>query len=175
MARKARHRLPASESVPAFIPPPVGLGRGAQPKTDQGERLSEPKASSSSLPFSASTTGCPVAQRRGPRPSGRLLFAYFLLAKQEKVSRPPGRDPACPKHSKRPDAQRSDVPPPRRPNALISIAAYAHCARAKGVFCHHSRASRGAAEQAHSDKKLYEILTLASWVIDTGRANLLST
>jgi hypothetical protein len=26
---------------------------------------------------------------------GRLLFAYFLLAKQEKVSRQPGRDPAC--------------------------------------------------------------------------------
>jgi len=25
----------------------------------------------------------------------RLLFAYFLLAKQEKVGRPPGRDPAC--------------------------------------------------------------------------------
>ena len=27
--------------------------------------------------------------------AARLLFAYFLLAKQEKVSRPPGRDPAC--------------------------------------------------------------------------------
>ena len=39
-------------------------------------------------------TGCPVAQRRGRRQLGRLLFAYFLLAKQEKVSRPPGRDPA---------------------------------------------------------------------------------
>ena len=41
-----------------------------------------------------STAGCPVAQRRGRRQQGRLLFAYFLLAKQEKVSRPPGRDPA---------------------------------------------------------------------------------
>ena len=37
--RKARPRLP--ESAPAFVPPPVGLGRGAQPKADQGERLSE--------------------------------------------------------------------------------------------------------------------------------------
>ncbi len=101
-ARKARTRLLSfrrrPESIPdsdsALAPPPVGLRRGAQPKTDQGERLFEPKASSSSTPFSASTGGCPGAQRRGPRPSGRLLFAYFLLAKQEKVSRPPGRDPA---------------------------------------------------------------------------------
>ncbi len=30
----------------------------------------------------------------GPTNPARLLFAYFLLAKQEKVSRPPGRDPA---------------------------------------------------------------------------------
>ena len=35
------------------------------------------------------------SEAEGPGPSGRLLFAYFLLAKQEKVSRPPGRDPAC--------------------------------------------------------------------------------
>jgi hypothetical protein len=35
------------------------------------------------------------SEAQGPGPSGRLLFAYFLLAKQEKVSRPPGRDPAC--------------------------------------------------------------------------------
>jgi hypothetical protein len=32
---------------------------------------------------------------KGHAYQGRLLFAYFLLAKQEKVSRPPGRDPAC--------------------------------------------------------------------------------
>jgi hypothetical protein len=34
--------------------------------------------------------------------SARLLFAYFLLAKQEKVSRPPGRDPACHANKNRP-------------------------------------------------------------------------
>ena len=33
---------------------------------------------------------------QGHAHQGRLLFAYFLLAKQEKVSRPPGRNPACP-------------------------------------------------------------------------------
>jgi hypothetical protein len=32
----------------------------------------------------------------------RLLFAYFLLAKQEKVSRLPGRHPACPASSDTP-------------------------------------------------------------------------
>ena len=32
--------------------------------------------------------------RRGRRLQGRLSFAYFSLAKQRKVSRPPGRDPA---------------------------------------------------------------------------------
>ncbi|MDO8755969.1 MAG: hypothetical protein Q7J71_00915, partial [Polaromonas sp.] len=37
--------------VLVFLSPPVGLGRGAQPKVDQGERLSEPKASSSSTPL----------------------------------------------------------------------------------------------------------------------------
>ncbi len=31
----------------------------------------------------------------GPRPLARLSFADFSLAKQRKVSRPPGRTPAC--------------------------------------------------------------------------------
>jgi hypothetical protein len=43
-------------------------------------------ASSSSTPFSASTAGCPAAQRRGPGPSGRLFFGDFLLATQKKVT-----------------------------------------------------------------------------------------
>ncbi|MDZ4396873.1 hypothetical protein, partial [Hydrogenophaga sp.] len=30
----------------------------------------------------------------GPRTSARLSFGYFSLAKQRKVARPPGRDPA---------------------------------------------------------------------------------
>ena len=39
----------------------------------------------------------PTRRRFAPQGSqtvGRLFFAYFLLAKQKKVSRPPGRDPA---------------------------------------------------------------------------------
>ena len=31
----------------------------------------------------------------GPRSLARLFFGYFLLAKQKKVTRPPGRTPAC--------------------------------------------------------------------------------
>ncbi len=31
----------------------------------------------------------------GPRSLARLFFGYFLLAKQKKVTRPPGRNPAC--------------------------------------------------------------------------------
>ena len=64
-----------------------------QKRIRAGTCLSE--ASLCLIPLLSSIAGCPAAQRRGPRPSGRLLFAYFLLATQEKVSRPPGRDPAC--------------------------------------------------------------------------------
>ena len=34
-------------------------------------------------------------QPAGPRSSARLFFGYFLLAKQKKVARLPGRNPAC--------------------------------------------------------------------------------
>jgi hypothetical protein len=39
--------------------PPVGLGRGAQAKAEQGSRLSEAKPSSSETPLLSSTAGCP--------------------------------------------------------------------------------------------------------------------
>ncbi len=46
--------------------------------------------------FSQTPAGLSNAAYRRSRATNpaRLLFAYFLLAKQEKVSRPPGRDPA---------------------------------------------------------------------------------
>ena len=34
------------------------------------------------------------SEAKGRRQRGRLFFGYFLLAKQKKVARPPGRDPA---------------------------------------------------------------------------------
>ncbi|MBO9516166.1 MAG: hypothetical protein J7549_18780, partial [Variovorax sp.] len=34
------------------------------------------------------------SEAEGRPQQGRLFFAYFLLAKQKKVGRPPGRDPA---------------------------------------------------------------------------------
>ncbi len=77
-----------------FRPPPVGPGRGAQPTVDQGERLFEPKASSSSTPLRRAPQVA-RSEAEGPGPSGRLSFGYFSLATQRKVPRPPGRDPAC--------------------------------------------------------------------------------
>src|SRR5690606_37939376 len=63
----------------AFFPPPVGLGRGAQVKADQGSRLSEAKPSSSETPLLPSTTGCP--QRSGGTQtigSPFSLLTFFL-------------------------------------------------------------------------------------------------
>lgn len=40
----------------------------------------------SQTPLGPRTAGCPVAQCRGRRQQGRFFFAYFLLAKQKKVS-----------------------------------------------------------------------------------------
>jgi hypothetical protein len=72
---------------------PLWLRRGAQRFADQGSQLFE-RSEFCETPRNASTAGCPGAQRRGRRQWGRLFFAYFLLAKQKKVGRPPGRDPA---------------------------------------------------------------------------------
>ena len=47
-------------------------------------------------PPSASSARYPA----GARYTARLFFGYFLLAKQKKVPRPPGRNPACPANHK---------------------------------------------------------------------------
>ena len=65
--------------------------REAQVQPDQGWRLFE-RSEFSQTPAAPSIA---VRPRSGPTNPARLLFAYFFLAKQEKVSRPPGRDPAC--------------------------------------------------------------------------------
>ena len=68
-----------------FAPHPSGR---AEEHSRKWIRVSDclSEASSSSTPLSASTAGCPGAQRRGPGPSGRLFFGDFLLATQKKVT-----------------------------------------------------------------------------------------
>ena len=52
-------------------------------------------------PRNRSAAGLPRSNAKGSQTVGRLSLAYFSLAKQRKVSRPPGRDPAS-AHSKKP-------------------------------------------------------------------------
>ena len=54
-----------------------------------------PQGEFADSPRFASSPGCPGAQHRGRRHQGRLSFGDFSLAKQRKVPRPSGRDPAC--------------------------------------------------------------------------------
>jgi hypothetical protein len=81
-----------SEATARRSPNPLWLRRGAECFADQGSQLFE-RSEFCETPRNASTAGCPVAQRRGRRQRGRLFFAYFLLAKQKKVSPPPGGHP----------------------------------------------------------------------------------
>ena len=92
-ARSACWALGAERSKGPHVPPPLWLRRGAQRFADKGSQLFE-RSEFCETPRNASTAGCPVAQRRGRRQWGRLSFAYFSLAKQRKVGRPPGRVPA---------------------------------------------------------------------------------
>jgi hypothetical protein len=64
---------------------PRGRRRAAQGKTDQEVQMSEPAGRVSELPvLSEQRRAVPVPRDRRIR--GRLFFAYFLLAKQKKVS-----------------------------------------------------------------------------------------
>jgi hypothetical protein len=74
-----------------FPHPAMRPCRAAQRWADQGGRMFEAQPSLRPTPPNASSAGNPA----GARSLARLLFAYFLLAKQEKVSRLPGRNPAC--------------------------------------------------------------------------------
>ena len=89
--------------------------RVAQAMADQGLRLSE---------RSEFEQGPAIAeQRSGPqglRHPARLSFAYFALAKQRKVSRPPGRvpaDPAGKRHPARTAQTRADSANPHADSA----------------------------------------------------------
>ena len=83
----------AERSKGVFSPLPFCMRRGAQLGADQGRAcLSEASLHAPRLKRAPQVAR---SAAEGRRQQGRLLFAYFLLATQEKVSRPPGRDPAC--------------------------------------------------------------------------------
>ena len=73
-------------------PIPSGCAEERRRRRDQGRScLSE---ASSADPRLRRAPQVARSEAKGRRQQGRLFFAYFLLAKQKKVSRPPGRDPA---------------------------------------------------------------------------------
>ena len=84
----------------------------------------------SQTPAAPSIAVCP---RSGPTNPARLFFASFLLAKQKKGRRPPGRDPACNKHNQdlinqppvallRPNPQSQIIPPHDELNTTRHVA-----------------------------------------------------
>jgi hypothetical protein len=101
----------AAPGIPAPHLPCVCAEQRREARIKRAACLS-PQGEFAARPRFASSAGCPGAAHRGRRHQGRLLFAYFLLAKQEKVSRLPGRDPAC--HERKTSKQRSAVRPPGR-------------------------------------------------------------
>src|SRR5215207_9233791 len=70
---------------------PLWPRRGAQLFADQGRELFE-RSEFARTPRKASTAGCPQ-RSGGSRPVGSPFLGYFLLAKQKKVTRLPGRHP----------------------------------------------------------------------------------
>ncbi len=77
MKRFALHALRRG-SVLVFSPLPVGLGRGAQPKVDQGERLSE-RSEFELDPTFGEHRRLPAAKRRDADSRVAFFFAYFLF------------------------------------------------------------------------------------------------
>jgi hypothetical protein len=83
----------AKQSATGFAAVESGLSSAADCGNRAGDCLSE--ASSSQPPQAASS----ARNRAAALTSARFSFAYFSLAKQRKVSRQPGRDPAYPEYS----------------------------------------------------------------------------
>ncbi len=72
-----------------LVPTAVMRRRVAQDRAEKEVQMSEPAGRVSALPALAEQRSEP----EGPTHSARLLFAYFLLAKQEKVSALSGAHP----------------------------------------------------------------------------------
>lgn len=78
----------AKQSAERFAAVEAGLSSAGAGGKRAGDCLSE--ASSSQTPTDTSS----ARHRAAARTSARLFFGYFHLAKQKKVTRPPGRNPA---------------------------------------------------------------------------------
>ena len=78
-----------------WAPTPLCMRRGAQRPADQGSRLSERSAAQRVRARPRWTRAPQVArsEAQGRRQRGRLFFGDFLLAKQKKVTAPPGAPP----------------------------------------------------------------------------------
>ncbi len=107
---------------PLAVPRSAGRGAGAAAQHAALRALTrcgclsgaaQPRSEFRSAAPGPSIAGCPVAKRRGHGQWGRLFFAYFLLAEQKKVGRPPGRNPGQrriqgPSPSPQPSPQRGE-------------------------------------------------------------------
>jgi hypothetical protein len=85
----------AAPGIPIPAPHPCGCAEQRSEARKMRSACLSPQGEFADRPRFASSAGCPAAQRRGRRHQGRLSLAYVSLAKQRKVSRLPGRDPAC--------------------------------------------------------------------------------
>jgi hypothetical protein len=85
----------AASGIPAPAPHPCGCAEQRREARIKRSACLSPKGEFADSPRFASSAGCPGAQHRGRKHQGRLSFAYFSLAKQRKVRRLPGRNPAC--------------------------------------------------------------------------------
>ncbi|MDO8372220.1 MAG: hypothetical protein Q7T39_09855, partial [Polaromonas sp.] len=93
------------------FPQPVGLGRGAQAKADQGSRLFEPKASSSETPLLSSTAGC--LERSGRTQTiGSPFFCFLFFGDAKKRESPAGASPGLLANHKQQKQRRLQQAPP---------------------------------------------------------------
>ena len=89
---------------------PVLAGPRSAETSGSGPALSE-RSEFSRTPLGSSTAGCPE-RSGGTQTAGRPSFGYFSLAKQRKVPRPPGRDPASSLSRGRPIKPTATYPAP---------------------------------------------------------------
>src|SRR5450830_711054 len=106
MARPCLHFLVLDFAVLAELSSTAAGGSG-RALFERSEFRPTPTAASSARNRAAALT------------AARLLFAYFLLAKQEKVSRPPGRDRAS-------HAQSGALPDQHHPQSLRTFSPRSH-------------------------------------------------